>query len=444
MLARTRGFDGGVEREDVRLECDFVDDLDDFRDVRGRDVDGIHRLEHFLHVAIADFGLLARFLRELVRLVGVLGVAGRLRRDFRNRGRELLDGRCLLGRALRKRDARIRDVARACRHLVRRHVDFAHGLLEVLAHLLERGCELADFVVIEHRHGLRKVAIRDGVRTLLEAREALADHACEPEADEDGNDDDDDRACHHDNAVTRDLVAERRRLLRRALRADFCNLVKVRREVGTEVMDGLELRQIVHRSARLRLRLHERRARRAIGTEVFLQLLHRRFRRIALDDGLDGRDFLVNLLVLRRHLARDLLALRRIDAEQIARQTAARLAERFARLYGIECRLRVILVNALIRIIDIFDRVSRHENRDKHQNAHECDERDELRPDLDPLDSVHFSVPPFPALSAGAASSSAPSSAIASKSSASSSEKSFCQSSSRTTLSSDKRPTPLT
>lgn len=323
-------------------------------------------------------------------------------------------------------------------------MDLAHGLLEVLAHLLERGRELANLVITEHLHRLRKVAICDGVRTLLEAREALADHAREPEADEDGDDDDDDRTRHHDNAVTRNLVAERCRLLGRALRADFRNLFKVRREVGTEVMDGLELRQIIDRSARCRLRLHERRARRAVSTQVFLQLLHRCFRRIALDDGLDGRDFLVNLLVLRRHLARNLLALRRIDAEQIARQTAARLAERFARLHGVERCLRVILVNALVRAVDIFDRVSRHEDRDKHQNPHEYDERDKLRPNLDVLDSVHFSIPPFPALSAGAASSSAPSSAIASKSSASSSEKSFCQSSSRTTLSSDKRPTPLT
>ena len=100
VLAGPCCLDGGIERQDVRLESDLVDDLYDLRDIGRGDIDCLHGRQHFLHAAVAGLGLLPRDESELVGFLRIVGVAGRLRRYLRNRRRELLDRRCLLGCAL--------------------------------------------------------------------------------------------------------------------------------------------------------------------------------------------------------------------------------------------------------------------------------------------------------------------------------------------------------
>ena len=48
-FARARGLDAGVERQQVGLEGDLVDDADDLADLRRRPGDGAHRLDRVAH-----------------------------------------------------------------------------------------------------------------------------------------------------------------------------------------------------------------------------------------------------------------------------------------------------------------------------------------------------------------------------------------------------------
>ncbi len=100
MRSCPRRLDRRIQREDVRLERDLIDDLNDLRDIRRRDVDGLHRAQHLLHLLVPVLRLHARLARELVRVVRVLRVALGLRGNLGDGRRELLDGGRLLGRAL--------------------------------------------------------------------------------------------------------------------------------------------------------------------------------------------------------------------------------------------------------------------------------------------------------------------------------------------------------
>ena len=58
VLAGARRLDRGVEREQVGLEGDLVDDLDDLGDVLRRGVDLVHRRGHRAHLGLAVVGRL--------------------------------------------------------------------------------------------------------------------------------------------------------------------------------------------------------------------------------------------------------------------------------------------------------------------------------------------------------------------------------------------------
>ena len=86
MLPGPGGLYGCIEGQDIGLEGDFIDDLDDLGDIGRRRIDVLHSREHFLHIGIADSCLLARLDREVIGLARIFRIAGRLRRDLRNRG----------------------------------------------------------------------------------------------------------------------------------------------------------------------------------------------------------------------------------------------------------------------------------------------------------------------------------------------------------------------
>src|SRR5260370_35674029 len=52
-LARARRFDGGVQRQNIGLERDFVDDLDDLGNLVARGCDFGHRSDHLVEGAVA-------------------------------------------------------------------------------------------------------------------------------------------------------------------------------------------------------------------------------------------------------------------------------------------------------------------------------------------------------------------------------------------------------
>lgn len=88
----TRCFDAGIQRQQVGLEGDLVDDADDTRDLGGRLLDALHRSDRLAH----HFARLFRILAGEVDVVG--SCAGVLRAGIDLRG-ELVEGRCGLFQA---------------------------------------------------------------------------------------------------------------------------------------------------------------------------------------------------------------------------------------------------------------------------------------------------------------------------------------------------------
>ena len=118
MFARPRGFHRCVERQQVGLESDFINDFDDFGDVRAGGVDIIHRAHHLLHHAAAFFRMIPHGNRHLIALHGVFGIEAGLRRHFVDRSRNFFHGAGRFRRALRQGLAGVGDLPRSCRHLV--------------------------------------------------------------------------------------------------------------------------------------------------------------------------------------------------------------------------------------------------------------------------------------------------------------------------------------
>ena len=85
LRARARGFDRGIECEDVGLEGDAVDDADDVRDPGRRSIDGVHRGDDLRH----HLGTLGRDMRsglgQLIRLARAVGVLARRVGQLRHR-----------------------------------------------------------------------------------------------------------------------------------------------------------------------------------------------------------------------------------------------------------------------------------------------------------------------------------------------------------------------
>ena len=94
-LTGPRRLDCCVERQDIRLESDFVDVLDDLGHLGTRHLDGPHRVVHIAHGGRARLRRVAGLVGERLGLVGVVGGAA-------NHGRHLLQSRACLrhGRAL--------------------------------------------------------------------------------------------------------------------------------------------------------------------------------------------------------------------------------------------------------------------------------------------------------------------------------------------------------
>ena len=60
LLTRTSRFNGGVERKDVRLKRDAVDDRDDFNDLLRAAIDVFHHRNDITHDGAAFLGMLLR------------------------------------------------------------------------------------------------------------------------------------------------------------------------------------------------------------------------------------------------------------------------------------------------------------------------------------------------------------------------------------------------
>jgi hypothetical protein len=93
MLAGASGFDGGIERQQIRLSRDFLDDADLARNL-------LHRVHGSAHRLTAFFGIGRGFHGDLFCLRGVFGRLFNVRAHLFHRCRHLLNRGCLLAGAL--------------------------------------------------------------------------------------------------------------------------------------------------------------------------------------------------------------------------------------------------------------------------------------------------------------------------------------------------------
>ena len=175
LLSRTRGFDRSVQRKDVGLERDAVDDADDVGDLLRARVDLVHRrddLRDDLATACGDFSCRrGELIRLACRVGGLLDGAG-----------ELLHRRCSLlqvARGLLGARAQVlvagRDFAARVGDRVDRIAHAAKRLLELAAQRFDFADQVADLVALFAVEGLRQVAGRqrgDGPGELLQRSRA--------------------------------------------------------------------------------------------------------------------------------------------------------------------------------------------------------------------------------------------------------------------------------
>ena len=72
-LSRARRFDGGVQRQQVGLERDLVNDLDDLADLLRRVGNRVHSIRHGFHFLLSDIGKVRSLPDELIGSAGALG-----------------------------------------------------------------------------------------------------------------------------------------------------------------------------------------------------------------------------------------------------------------------------------------------------------------------------------------------------------------------------------
>ncbi|OWW19552.1 hypothetical protein AYR66_08520 [Noviherbaspirillum denitrificans] len=80
------GFDGGIQREDVGLERNAIDDGDDVDDLARRCIDVAHRPHHLRHDGTTAGGHVRRGAREIVGLCRILRILLDGAGEFLHRG----------------------------------------------------------------------------------------------------------------------------------------------------------------------------------------------------------------------------------------------------------------------------------------------------------------------------------------------------------------------
>ncbi|MDT4828108.1 hypothetical protein FQZ97_614740 [compost metagenome] len=158
LFARSRRLDGGIERQDVGLECHAFDNLDDVADALRRPGNLVHGRHHVLHGLVAAL----RGADRLARHVGArLGHAGGLPHG----AVDLLDGGCgffeAAGLRFRARGhvaVAAGDLARAAAQMGDLFAHIAHHGAHGHRQLGQRQLQLADFGLAVDPHVLGEIA----------------------------------------------------------------------------------------------------------------------------------------------------------------------------------------------------------------------------------------------------------------------------------------------
>ncbi|KAF1858517.1 hypothetical protein Lal_00015034 [Lupinus albus] len=164
LFARARRFHGRVQREDVGLEGDAVDDADDVRDAAGRRVDGAHRRDDFADDRAAPRGDFRRGDGELVRLARIVRVLAHGRRQFFHRRGRLFQRAGLLLGAGRQVQVAGADLARRGRDGIGTAAHPADDADQAVVHVAQGAQQGARLVGGARFDGVRQVAGRHRLR----------------------------------------------------------------------------------------------------------------------------------------------------------------------------------------------------------------------------------------------------------------------------------------
>ncbi len=160
LLARTGRFHGGVEREDVGLEGQAVDDADDLVHLRGTFLDAFDRLHGLVHGARAALGHVAHLRGLAVGIARGLRVLSHRAGELLHAGRGLFEvGRLLLG-AVGKVPVAHGQAAAGVRHQGGIAAHLGHHGREAADHAVQQARELGQFVTAIHAKLRAQVAAR--------------------------------------------------------------------------------------------------------------------------------------------------------------------------------------------------------------------------------------------------------------------------------------------
>ena len=148
LLAGPRSLDGGVQGQDVGLEGNAVDHADDVGDAAAGVVDAAHRLHHLGHHLATLRCHVGGVERELVGLLGVVGVLAHGRAELLHRGGGLLQGAGLALGACRQVVVAMGDLAAGGGHALGVLAHVGHGVGQARLHVRQGLQQLARLVAL--------------------------------------------------------------------------------------------------------------------------------------------------------------------------------------------------------------------------------------------------------------------------------------------------------
>ncbi|GLK93423.1 hypothetical protein GCM10008164_11600 [Achromobacter xylosoxidans] len=186
LLARTRRFHGGVERENIGLESDAVHHADNLANTTGALGNALHALHDFLDRLAATLRQLGGAKRLPAGQIGV--TRGQLHgvRQLHHVGRRFLQRPRLARRAIRHVRATRCDFARAGMNFFHAVAHRSHGRRQPRLHAPHGAVQDADLVVAARRNRARQVAVGDAVEMRTGLVQGPQDVPAESQPDQHG------------------------------------------------------------------------------------------------------------------------------------------------------------------------------------------------------------------------------------------------------------------
>ena len=199
-------LDGRVQRQDVGLERDPVDDADNVGDFLRRVFDRAHRLDHLRHHRAAPRRHLRGVQRQPVGLLAAADVLPDGAGQLLHRRGGLLERAGLAFGTCRQILVAAGDFSRSERDRRRAGADFAHHLLQPLDEGVEAAGHIVELAAAAARQAPRQVGVAGRQRIDIALEYAQASHEQADAADEHGQQQQGDGDLHHAQ-LAQDAVA---------------------------------------------------------------------------------------------------------------------------------------------------------------------------------------------------------------------------------------------